>query len=148
MFNVYVVEGLIFLVCLIRCSLTDLREKKIENKIIIILFVSKLICWMVDSLAMQEYLTLLIENVLFSLLLLFLYFRSTSIGAGDVKLLCVSKLYFNMDDTMKWLLCMGVLLAVGYFRAFRREHDKNVRTVFAPYVLISVVILYIEELFC
>ncbi len=143
MFFLYVIEHLIFLLCLLRCCLTDLRERKIENKVIVVLFFSKIVCWLAASLTVQEYVTLFIENGIFCTLLLLWGLKSKNIGAGDIKLLCVSKLYFNMDDAMKWILIMVVLLVLGYANALRRGNDKNARTAFAPYVLVSVILFYI-----
>ena len=93
----------------------------------------------------EEY---MVENILFWLVLFVLYYICTSVGAGDIKILCVSKLYFVGNDTVDWLLILFVLIVVALFimLLLKISSERSLRITFAPYVLLSVLLFYVKDI--
>lgn len=148
--GVNLAEKIIFTVLLFCCCRTDFRSRKIENKIIFLLLINK-ICFGVAVFLMggpgkQELLEILTKDVFLWLLLIILYCRCSSIGAGDVKLLCVCELYFTYYETVEWLLILFMLIVVfAVLWIIKKKSEENIPL--APYVLLSVLIFYAKELF-
>lgn len=100
-------------------SLTDLREKRIPNFLVIILALA----WLLILAPLMLYnpeaaitigMSGLIGLIIASVVLLVVYFVSMrGLGGGDVKLMSVSGLYLGYDGALSAILYGSILLAVS-----------------------------------
>lgn len=93
------------------CALTDIREKKIKNRWILAGFIG-----FVVSMLMGWNRAVIIESVslmcLFAIILFPLYCLRM-LGAGDVKLLCMSALYISIHTLWIFLLATALTAGIG-----------------------------------
>ena len=109
------------------CAITDLKEKKIKNNWIIIGIIGAFI-FLVQGKNVQVIKdTLLLSLVFFGVLFPLFFIRA--LGAGDVKLLCMTVLYIGRQGLEIFLIGMVLtsgMLAVGkmlYFGTFKKRME-------------------------
>ena len=142
MVGIYVIEKIIYILLLFRACKTDCKFRIIENKIVLLLLINKGYFYVVSVVFgnnitgnMFEWLT---ENILFCLVVYIFSNKYKFIYAGDIKLLCVCKLYFFGAAAIEWFITLIILLIISLVI----KKMKNVKVPLVPYVLLSVLIVY------
>lgn len=100
---------LYLLVVLGICAITDLKEKKIKNKWILTGFAGGIV-FLVLGENVHAVRDVLIVFLIFFGILFPLYFIK-AVGAGDVKLICMTVIYIGQDGL--WIFLIGMLCVSG-----------------------------------
>lgn len=147
--NIDIIESAIFLALLFRTCITDLKSRIIENHIVIMIFVNNIV-WNIIKFKNVPSTEILISSIVIHLMigiLLFIFYniKNIRIGAGDIKLLCASELYFENDDIVWWLIIMGVVIICYHLlnKFFIRNGKDNFPL--APFVFSSTVCLFLNK---
>ena len=104
-------KWLFFFLLLIRTIYTDIKLRKIENEIVLLLFVNKGIGLLVTKCLVES-----LYNLFVAALIVIAYLVNKDrldIGGGDIKLLCGCILYIPQDDIIVWLLLIPGLMIVN-----------------------------------
>lgn len=136
------IEMVVFFLLLIRTIYTDIKLRKIENEIILLLFVNKGIGLLVTKCLVDS-----LYNLFVAALIVIAYLVSTDrldIGGGDIKLLCGCILYIPQDDIIVWLLLIPGLMIVND-RLIRKFKMQDVKYSLAPFVGIATIGVYLVE---
>lgn len=148
---IFFLKKIIFIALLFRAYWTDCKFKKIENKIVLLIFVNKIIFFIIafslgiaDIAKIEE---VLMEHIWFCLFLLLMYHIMQTVGAGDIKILCVSKLYFLDNELIEWLSILLLLLLIRLVVSLIVDKNKELRIRFASYMFFSVLLFYVKNVF-
>lgn len=139
---------LILLTVFYVASLTDLREKRIPNPLVVILALAWLLILAPLMLYSQETaiaigLSGLIGFLISSAVLLVVYFVSRrGLGGGDVKLMSVSGLYLGYDGALSAILYGSILLAAaGLILIAAKKMTTKDAIPMAPFLYVGILIV-------
>ncbi|WP_445321975.1 prepilin peptidase [Paenibacillus sp. FSL L8-0494] len=136
--NIILLLIALILICMI-FSYTDIRTRRIPNKIIHPLLILIFVIRMFD---VQFYFGL-IPALIFTILF---FVNSNAIGAGDIKLIALIGLVLGLENTL--FVIMGMSISAMLYLIFRLLKDRvNVKSIpLAPFltfgVFCSVILLY------
>lgn len=117
---------MIVILLLLRLSYTDIRDRIIDNNVILALLV------IILPISFLKYQTIFILPAVFALMIGFLLFTLRVIGAGDVKLVSVLMLMIPLDELIYFFFFIafaGLLLIVVGWLFYR----KSIRERGLPY---------------
>ena len=143
------IKDIVFFLLLGRTVYTDITERKIENWIIILIFVNRFFPFLLNYQAVNENeATGLSTGLLACLFLLLIYYSfGPDTGAGDIKLLIVCILYVPTDKLIIWLfLLIGILLMYLLVLAVKKQ-KMNQTFPLAPFVFLTSALLYVHNYF-
>ena len=109
---------MIVILLLLRLSYTDIRDRIIDNNVILALLV------IILPISFLKYQTIFILPAVFALMIGFLLFTLRVIGAGDVKLVSVLMLMIPLDELIYFFFFIafaGLLLIVVGWLFYRKS---------------------------
>lgn len=143
-----IVEKLFFIILLFRACITDYKFRIIENEVILFLFINKVCIYMIEIIVgifdIHSFFEFVVENILFFLFLFIIYYVCKTVGGGDIKILCMSILYFTKNEVIKWLFILLFLLIANVLNSIIRKKDMKIA--FAPYIFQSVLLYYLGSI--
>lgn len=131
-------------VFLIRATITDITERKIENRIVIGMLIGRVaisfgnywcaqtIIFDVDTISSQLIITIVLA--------LFYFFGRGNIGVGDIKLLLAGQLFLAGKELILWFMLMSISTMITSFIV-----GKQKRLPLAPFVLFSTLIIILVD---
>ena len=146
-YDIKLIETVIFLVLLFRALKTDLQSRRIENKIVVLLLVNKGLCaalCCLDMIPKEKVIASVIIHLFVGLLFILFYnLNIIEIGAGDIKLLCASEIYFSSEEIIWWLFIMCVVV-VGYILISGISESCWTKSFpLAPVIFVSAVCMFL-----
>lgn len=135
-----IITFLIFIV-----SNKDIKEKKISNKILIILFVT--CSASIYLINMSNLLNIAIAFVGSTVVLFLLSkFSNESLGFGDAKLLSILSLYYGLEGILMVLFIASLLVAlIGIVYLIKSFSNKKKEIPFAPFILVACIIVNVLQ---
>lgn len=138
------IAKLMLCVFLIRATITDITERKIENRIVIGMLIGRVaisfgnywcaqtIIFDVDTISSQLIITIVLA--------LFYFFGRGNIGVGDIKLLLAGQLFLAGKELILWFMLMLISTMITSFIV-----GKQKRLPLAPFVLFSTLIIILVD---
>lgn len=138
------IAKLMLCVFLIRATITDITERKIENRIVIGMLIGRVaisfgnywcaqtIIFDVDTISSQLIITIVLA--------LFYFFGRGNIGVGDIKLLLAGQLFLAGKELILWFMLMSISTMITSFIV-----GKQKRLPLAPFVLFSTLIIILVD---
>lgn len=137
------IEKLILCLFLIRATMTDITERKIENCLIIGMLIGRIAIFFGNYWRSQKVIldvdTVSSQVVVMIVLVLFYYFRRADLGAGDIKLLLVGQLFLAGKELIPWFVLMAILTIIT------SVVGETKRLPLAPFVLFSTIIVSLMD---
>lgn len=127
---------LIMIIMLSICSYTDIKERYVDARIIVISFIAEL------------FLTpLKIYGVIPVIILCIFCFIKKGIGSGDILIFFVIGIFSGLLATIQIMMISFVFaLVYGLFSLFFRNKDMKYCMPFIPFVLMGFVIFEVEKI--
>lgn len=126
----------IFLIILLISSYTDIKTRRISNKLMMLSFISGIIL----NIAYKSYIYIPFSLILFVILLF-----SPIKGGGDVKLLSIASLYIRQDLGSFFYILACICLII--FMYFKIKNKRKISIPLAPYILIAFILNFIVNKF-
>jgi leader peptidase (prepilin peptidase)/N-methyltransferase len=126
-------------------SQKDIKEKRISNKILIILFA---ICSAsVYFINRDNLLNIGVAFVATTIILMLLSkFSKEALGYGDAKLLSILALYYGLEGILTVLFLASLLVAlIGVFYLIKSFSNRKKEIPFAPFILVACMIVNVMQ---
>lgn len=120
---------------LVRAAVTDVRKRQIENGLVLMIFLSWIVINICSTEKKMDIDSVAVHIILAIVLLLSYLSDQFNIGAGDIKLLIVSQLYFSSKEVIVWLIF--IIIPAAVLGLVFRKHKKFP---LAPFILFSTFI--------
>lgn len=143
-------RSLFLLGTLFYMSWTDVRNRKISNRLLLLLLCAGGASLVLESCIDREWIRVqeaAAGMILGGGLCFLCYLLSRGgIGAGDVKLFAVTGFYMGRTDVL-WMAWVSVLLAAGscILLLFLKKADRHMRLPYAPFVFLAVIAVFIRR---
>lgn len=143
-------RSLLLLGGLLCMTWTDIRSRKISNRLLLYLLCAGVMLLTLESCTGREWINILEAAsgmILGGGLSFCCYLISKrGIGAGDVKLFAVTGFYMGRTGIL-WTAWISVLLAAGSCIVLMvlKKADRNMRLPYAPFVFLAVIVVLSSE---
>lgn len=139
------IAKLMLFVFLIRATITDITERKIENRIVIGMLIGRIAIsfwnYWCDQTIIFDVDTISSQLIVTIVLVLFYFLGRDNIGAGDIKLLLVGQLFFVGKELIPWFMLMLIPAMITSFII-----GKQKQLPLAPFVLFSTLIIILVDI--
>lgn len=143
------IKGILIFTMLLRAVYTDIRERRIENRLLAAGAVTGLLFQVFTG--NQETVFRSIKSAVLMFAALFFLYFIRGLGAGDIKLLCVLALFFGRDSMgiviVSFFAAAVVAVLRMLWRFVRNEkiYQKGETLRFSIPVTISTAIIFLQE---
>lgn len=138
------IDKVVLCIFLIRATITDMMRRRIENSLILAIFLGKIVITICDYYYSYEKAldinSISVQLIVVIMLLLFYAFNQSNIGAGDIKLLLASQLYFSSKEVIPWFVFVIIPIVISCF-LFGIQR----RLPLAPFILFSTLIVWVID---
>lgn len=140
-----IIEYMIFWDAVFLCAVIDLKVKKIPNKIVMLLFIVRIIGLALEYVHERAF---TVDKLIFSgvgflvgglFMLICMFLSKGGVGAGDVKLIAVIGLYYGLSGVLSILMVTLLFAAIYSIVMLLSKKAKMKSTLpMAPFIFIGV----------
>lgn len=143
--GLHILEGVkreCLLILLFTVSLSDYKEKRIPNHVLLAGVILRILLYGIEIFARQDIFFEIVKSDLWGLGIMFIFFLTAyfiiknGVGMGDIKLMMVMSLYVGLEGVFSALFCSLIIIFIlAVYLLIRKKKNRKDTLPFAPAVL-------------